>query len=649
MKTFDERFLSVQAKAKARLKKRAIISASVTSAFVVALLLVLFVPYSTTPPSVGKYADSPYYALIEKLNDYTYERPRYKNNFEALMASFRGSGDLSYSGGVSNAPNQQAPVVDQEGIFDYPDIEPESDPSYSAGNGSYEEVTDNQVAGVTEADIFKRSDKYIFHLMGNLLDIYTIAGEASGQVSRTNFTDLMQGVLPNKEDAEVLTSSVFSPAEMYLSEDCKTATVIGSVWMVEKRSTGASREFNGTVIVNVDVSNPEKVVLKEKKLFVGSLLSSRLVDGELLLTYRHTNYKNTIDYSDPESFVPRYGWFDALSCIPAEDILLPAEASDANYTVVAKLGSDLSVQGIKALLSYSQQMYVSKDAVYLTCSYLDGIQENIYGSYAGKQMTQITGISYRGHQLEVLGSVTIEGRVRDQYSMDAYEGIFRVVTTTVERRVDVSLDSTHYYPSTTNASLYCIDLESWQIVGSVQKFAPEGEEAMSVRFDGESAYVCTAEVIELTDPVYFFDLSDPKNITWTDTGTIDGYSSSLIQFGNGNLLGIGFNENGELKIEVYREGNGKVESVYSYERDCSFSGIYKSYFVDRENQLIGLGISDWNNSENSYLLLRFNGQSLVTVTEIPGLSWNMSMYRADMIDGWLYLLTNKLDVYEVDV
>ena len=80
------------------------------------------------------------------------------------------------------------------------------------------------------------------------------------------------------------------------------------------------------------------------------------------------------------------------------------------------------------------------------------------------------------------------------------------------------------------------------------------------RFDGTDAYVCTA--VQLTDPVFFFDLSDMDNITYKETGTIEGFSTSLVNFGNGYLLGIGTgNVWGSLKIEIYEESATGVVSV----------------------------------------------------------------------------------------
>ena len=145
----------------------------------------------------------------------------------------------------------------------------------------------------------------------------------------------------------------------------------------------------------------------------------------------------------------------------------------------------------------------------------------------------------------------------------------------------------------TSASLYCIDLAKWEVVASVENFAPKGEVVQSVRFDKNYAYVCTA--VQLTDPVFFFDLSDLNNITYKETGNIEGFSTSLINLGDGYLLGIGRGDSwSSVKVEVYRESESKVESVCSYEiKNGSYSQNYKSYYVNRDTGMFGFGYYDY--------------------------------------------------------
>lgn len=233
--------------------------------------------------------------------------------------------------------------------------------------------------------------------------------------------------------------------------------------------------------------------------------------------------------------------------------------------------------------------------------------------------------------------------------MDEYEGILRVVTTTNATTVQENYYSDSVIPGgsveilstatgESNASLYCIDLQSFETIAKVEDFAPPREEVQSVRFDKTSAYVCTS--IEMSDPVFFFDLSDLNNITYKDTGTIEGFSSSLVNFGNGYLLGIGQENWSTFKVEIYQETADGVTGFCRYTlEDAYYARDYKSYYIDRENQLLGLGIQQYGKLAehfDGYILLHFDGYQLVELlrVELPGTN---EFKRGVYIDGFMYL------------
>ena len=223
-----------------------------------------------------------------------------------------------------------------------------------------------------------------------------------------------------------------------------------------------------------------------------------------------------------------------------------------------------------------------------------------------------------GDELVGEGSVIIEGSVHDRYSMDEYEGILRVFATTSWSEYKNNETYYSFGISNANVSLYCIDISDFSVVASVENFAPYGESVQSARFDGDTAYVCTA--IELSDPVFFFDLSDLDNITYKHTGTIEGFSTSLIDFGEGFSVGIGVGSYGYLKIEAYVEDGDNVTPLCSYEADAYYSENYKSYYIDRENGLIGLGITDYSyegNERGRYILLHFDGYKFTELVNVP--------------------------------
>ena len=589
---------------------------------VTALNLVLFVPYDTTPPDVSRYEDSEYYSVIQSINALTFKKPKYKNNFQTLWNTIASIGrglikeDMMAPGAAPDAENTAngAPTYGQK----------------------YEETTDNQVAGVIEGDIFKRSDKYIYYMSAKNLYVYSIGKE--------NSTRLFSCSLDRSQD-EINGYYYTHDFEMYLSADCTTLTVIMPFYSMNK--DGWARSLID--IVSLDVTDPADVRETNRITVTGGYLSSRVVDGQLMVM---TNMLvQNPDFSKEETFLPQINSGNGFVSIAPENIMLPETLSSPRYTTVFMLDEKtLTPLGDAAFLSYSQEVYVSRDSIYATSQYTD--QVKLDDGYTKTEiMTEIARLSYENDTLTPMGTTTVSGYVKDQYSLDEYEGVLRVVTTTNISQFketitggNVSTTIPSGRETGTSAALSCIDSNTWETLAKVENFAPKGETVESVRFDGDKAYVCTAMVVTLTDPVFFFDLSDLSNITVKDTGVIDGYSSSLVNWGDGYLLGIGFNDRRELKIEVYEEGETGVNSVTAYDPGfASFSQEYKAYFIDRENQLIGLGVTDYTNdygieeSPERYIVLHFDGFRLNEVLNV-GIGAYPEYCRATLIDGYMYIL-----------
>ena len=577
----------------------------------------LFIPFNTSPADVSRYSDSEYYALIQKLNVLTFEQPKYKNNAAKLWA---GLSNISL--GITNDAATSMPESNGNAM------------NGTDGSGGYKEITDNQVEGIIEADRMKRSDTHIYYLDQDVLRVYSIDKEKTKEVGSYKLYVAGRNYYPDQW-------------EFYLSNDCKTVTVVTQYYT--KNSNNSNRYVN---LISLDVSNPANIVKKEEFSITGDYMSSRTINGSILLLTEFVINKKELNFDDEKTFLPQIDEGNGSHSIPANGIVSPDHLSSARYTVVMKLDENtLDLKGTAAYLSYSEDVYVSENHVFLTHVFADKT-ENEDGSITRNSMTEISCLTYGGDSFENKGSVTIRGYVKDQWSMDEYEGILRVFTTTNATTVreqyysngTVSADILQTATGQSNASLYCIDLSTFEIVASVIDFAPPREEIQSVRFDKSTAYVCTS--IELSDPVFFFDLSDLSNITYKDTGTIEGFSTSLINLGNGYLLGIGRGDSWRsFKVEVYEETENGVRSVCSYEHaNASYSTEYKSYYVDRQNQFIGVGVIDnsyylydkYYNQAHRYILLHFDGYSLVELINVP-LAGNPENVRGVYIDAYMYM------------
>ena len=610
MKTSTERTKDILARAdaeKARRKKRITLTSVLAAglSLVLAFNLVLFIPYNTAMPDLSAYKDSEYYSLMQQINELTYRPPRYKNNFEAWFGDlFSGKGD-----DMAEAPG-------------------------NAGDDSaYSEVTDNQVQGVIEGDRFKRAGDTVFYLQGNTdgytLRAYSLAGAHSESVGTVRIGE--------RENA-YYSASYTERAEMYLSEDGDTVALFTpvSVW-------NGKTSIVYTEIVGIDVSDPANMRETGRRYVSGNYVTSRSVEGDFLLISEFAVYSNP-DFSDEAQYLPQAGELGSMETLPVDDIVCPDVATAARYTIVTRLNESAEIEDCLAFFSYTDEVYVSENNIFVTRGYYNG-EETVNGENVShtvrESRTEISAVAYAGGELTLLGSADIPGTVKDQYSMDERDGTLRVVTTLYRNFPESSGDASLLPPYGQNAGVYVISLSDFTVLGSLEWFAPEDEQVMSVRFEKEenAVWVCTA--IEITDPVFKIDLSDPKNITYIRTEDIDGYSTSLVDFTDGTLLGIGYGTWDSLKIEVYAEDGDSVRPLDAYEAEnASFASEYKAYLIDRENALVGMHVVNWIDGSNTYVLLHFDGYELVELAKVKLASDLPDLTRAAVIDGWLYVFTD---------
>ena len=178
---------------------------------VLAASLWLFLPLKAEERDLSQYADSEYYGIIVKLNEVLYKPGPYKNNFEKhFRGIFKGA------------------MAEDDRDLVYSETADGNGSATGTVSSSYEEVTDNQVDGVIEGDLIKRSNTHIYYLNNDNLEVYTINKEASRLVGA-------HGIRSHIDNS----NRYFSAREMYLSGDCKTVTVISQAHNGERIYTAA--------------------------------------------------------------------------------------------------------------------------------------------------------------------------------------------------------------------------------------------------------------------------------------------------------------------------------------------------------------------------------------------------------------------------
>lgn len=603
MKTCNERITAIKKKVNVKRKQRlTAFTASITACVIAAVALACTFPIwdinNNLPvnPPVDAYKNDAYYPLIQKIH---------QTQNQWMLSTDNVTSKPNQGAADSSAPTAPG-VTDSE--TSTPDTSNPND------TNKYEETTLNQVDGVIEGDILKRSTNHAFYLttgeQNNVpclkLDVYALNGEQTSKAA--------QYYIVAKDNTSFFTNELLDCWEMYLNDSATRATII------------AQCRYNNdavyTSVISLDVSDVNGITEVNRVYMSGEYLSSRKVDGKLLVFTNYTlslyssikyygSYdKTAIDYSKRETYVPVCGSLADKDYVPMSDIYLPSNCPNISYTVMAMLNElTLEVSSKYAVYSYTQDVAVFDEYVLATRNY----------SYNfGASKLEIVALKYK-QGFNSIGEAGLDGYIKDRYSMDVKEDVLRVFTT-------VRSTQASQWSTITNVSLYCVSLADMKVIASKEKFAPDGDEVKSVRFDGDAAYVCTAR--RNTDPVFYFDLSDLGSITCVDTGEIAGFSHNLIKF-NDLLLGIGQGATeGILKVELYDETDAPeaengVVSVAKFELNCAaFSAKYKALFVNAEHNLIGLQVRYYDldalvsgkpnalaNVTYNYLLLRYDEQT----------------------------------------
>ncbi len=141
------------------------------------------------------------------------------------------------------------------------------------------------------------------------------------------------------------------------------------------------------------------------------------------------------------------------------------------------------------------------------------------------EKTIIQKIAIDDMEIKPESSGEVPGRALNQFSMDEFDGYFRIATTV--GRV------TRSGGGTAN-NVYVLD-EDLDIVGKVEDLAP-GESIYSARFMGERAYLVTFRKV---DPLFVIDLSDPEDPKVLGKLKIPGYSDYLHPYDKDHIIGIG--------------------------------------------------------------------------------------------------------------
>jgi uncharacterized secreted protein with C-terminal beta-propeller domain len=561
------------------------------------------------------------------------------------------------------APAQEiAPLADRESLASN-EVSSDASLASDAGAGDYSK-TNVQVEGIDEGDIVKTDGSYIYVLsqaQGELV-IFEAAGSQTSELSRVSV-------------AEMSLSLYQYPQEMYVNNS--TLVIVKNRFngdVVSSAQPAANSEE--TCLVLYDVSDPSNPTLMTEFSQSGNYRNSRLYGDRLyLISSYYLSYG--VERDNPVTYVPQVGKEGSYDLMAIADVRVMPSVQQPNYTVVTSY--DLTARervDQKAVLGEATTVYMSYENLYLGSSLYvneesEPYQESVYivVDYKNAQRTQLVRIGIDEGLLDVAAQCTFDGRLLNQFSLDEYEGNLRLAVThetysyRVLRDENYGVESYQYDETAPTNAVYVLD-PSLVIIGSIEGMA-EDERIYSARFTGSTGYMVTYRQM---DPLFALDLSDPTNPKVTSELKIPGFSTYLHPFGEGLLLGFGYdatdNMTQGMKLSMFdisdpfAVGELFAEKVDTY--DSEALSEHKAVLVDVDRNIIGFpGYGSSSGVQRPYFVYRYDGEGgfeLRAQLELGATTDQNSSYygyyggcRGLFIGGYLYVFSGDyLDVFDLE-
>jgi uncharacterized secreted protein with C-terminal beta-propeller domain len=407
--------------------------------------------------------------------------------------------------------------------------------SGSNGDSRTYSSTNVQVDGVDEADLIKNDGEHIY-----LVD-------ASG-------LNILNAWPPTQVHSLSRTEIEGSPMSLFF-DGLDTVVVFSQLWGESARpvsggefSVGDVAWDSSTKITVLDVSDRAAPVVEREIYAQGDLRASRRVGDRVhvvLTDYLYDRWEpqgsyNNYLYAQRQAlknigageWIPNLsdhrrsgeGWTvtsgDATRCT---DVYKPSNRTDLQFTTVlsfvpADVDSELQTVGV---IARADTVYATADSLYFGMS---EYESGPFPSLDGSLDSSLHKFRLTDDGPVYTASGKVPGTMLNQFSMDEHDGFLRIATTDwSDERVSNSVHVLEQQGTTLD------------VVGSVTGIEPD-ESIYAARFDGDRGYIVTFRQI---DPLFTFDLSDPRDPKLVGSLEVTGFSNYLHPFGDDRLLAVG--------------------------------------------------------------------------------------------------------------
>ena len=412
-------------------------------------------------------------------------------------------------------------------------------------------TTNIQVEGVDEADIVKTDGEYIYVISEN--DVVIARGYPADEAR------VLSRIKTNNEAEEMFVNGdrlvLFETASSSVLYE--TAYYYSSYYYCEK-----------TLIKVYDISARTNPILIQNISVNGSYFDSRMIED-----YVYVIVSQPLRYIDSNITLPTIQRNGILKNVEATEIgYFDVPAPSYKFTLILSINilknEDLKYEVY--LTDYNREMYVSSENIYITS----------VGYFYGN--TTIHKISIDQGRIQYKCSAQVPGRILNQFSMDEYNGYFRIAIT-----------KGYAWNGNSKNNLYVLD-DMLNLFGKLEDLAP-GERIYSARFIGDRCYLVTFRKV---DPFFVIDLTNPEYPKVLGELKIPGYSDYLHPYDGNHIIGIG-KDAGTVKLSLFDVTDVKnPKEISKYIVGNGYTDSYalrdhKAFLLSKSKNLLVIPIHDY--------------------------------------------------------
>ncbi|HWY28384.1 MAG TPA: beta-propeller domain-containing protein [Candidatus Sulfotelmatobacter sp.] len=517
--------------------------------------------------------------------------------------------------------------------------------------------TNAQVAGVDELDTVKNDGTYIYTITNNTVAIVLAYPVTDAKLlAHVSVNGSLQGIFVDGNKLVVVSQQFQQyplPYTGTLQPGMGASIAIYPIFLNYPQTTSLSI---------FDISNHSSPVLTTTLVVNGTLAGSRLIGDYAYLVATQPVYCNG-PILLPENVVNGRALMMGVASVYHSDI---ADVAHSFTTVVGINVTQVNPTPAAKifLIGTSSNIYVSVHQIYLT-----------QPIWSQAEQTAVHRISIDGGSISYQATGTVSGHVLNQFSMDEYNGNFRIATTGYGFSQAASTGAV-WSSGQQQTNLYVLD-NGLHIIGRLEGLSP-GEAFYAARFMGDRAYLVTFQRL---DPLFVIGLQDPHQPKVLGQLNIPGVSDYLQPYDETHLIGFGKSstnvtwENAALfqglKLSLFdvTDPSHPIDTsdylVGARGSDSPALTDHKSVLFDRSLNLLVIPLSIAQNQTNAtctwcYNPLVWQGAYVFNVTVQNGIafrggithlptgqlpSWNNSSFfvtRALYIGSALYTISNNM-------